>query len=118
MVYTGSDLLGLVAKNNVVINYQAPGKIEIDAYLVALLGAFQASGYWVEYKGDMIQFGGLANQVCGPTGVMDLNGNVIAGYNQLQYYDTRLEHMVPPWFPAVKDTAGRMTYVKVKLSEL
>ena len=117
-VYTGSDLLGLVAKNNVVINYQAPGKIEIDAYLVALLGAFQASGYWVEYKGDMIQFGGLANQVCGPTGVMDLNGNVIAGYNQLQYYDTRLEHMVPPWFPAVKDTAGRMTYVKVKLSEL
>jgi len=116
-IYSGSDLLGLVAKNNVVINYQAAGDIEIDAYLVALLGSFQASGYWVSYKGNMIQFGGLANQICGPTGVMDPFGNVIAGYNQLQYYDTRLEHMVPPWFPVVKDTAGRITYVKVRLTE-
>ncbi|MDP2929861.1 MAG: hypothetical protein Q8O01_07380, partial [Candidatus Omnitrophota bacterium] len=101
-IYAGGDLLGLVARNNIVINFQAPGNIEIDAYLVALLGSFQASGYWVEFKGNMIQFGGLANQICGPTGVMDWSGNVIAGYNQLQYYDTRLEHMVPPWFPAVR----------------
>ncbi|MDP2929772.1 MAG: hypothetical protein Q8O01_06925, partial [Candidatus Omnitrophota bacterium] len=116
-IYAGGDLLGLVARNNVVILFQAAGDIEIDAYIVALLGSFQANGYWIELKGNMIQFGGLANQICGPTGVMDGSGNIIAGYNQLQYYDTRLEHMVPPWFPAVRDTANRITYVKVKLSE-
>ena len=70
----------------------------------------------------MVQFGGLTNQICGPTGMMDWNGHMIAGYNQLQYYDTRLNDktnpITPPWFPPVKDSGGRITYAKIQLNEL
>ena len=114
-----TDLLGLVANTNVTVTQSAPNNLEIDAYIVALNGAFQLENFSTGgFQGDMVQFGGLMNKYCGPTGVMDSHGNIIDGYNQLQYYDTRLQNIMPRWFTAAKDsTNGRILYSKIDLKE-
>ena len=116
---TSTDLLGLVANTDVTVKQNAPSNLEIDAYIVALNGAFQLENFSTGgFKGNMVQFGGLMNKYCGPTGVMDWGGNIIDGYNQLQYYDTRLQNTAPPWFTAAKDSAnGRILYFKIDLKE-
>jgi hypothetical protein len=116
---TSTDLLGLVANTSVTVKQSAPSNLEIDAYIIALNGAFQLENFSTGgYKGDMVQYGGLMNQSCGPTGVIDSHGVIIDGYNQLQYYDKRLQNTAPPWFTAAKDAAnGRILYYKVDLKE-
>ncbi len=115
---TSNDLLGLVANTNVTVTQSAPNDLEIDAYVVALNGAFQLENFSTGgFQGDMVQFGGLMNQYCGPTGVMNAQGVIIDGYNQLQYYDTRLQNTAPPFFKAAKDAANRILYSKIDLKE-
>ncbi len=120
ITYSGDDLLGLVAQNNVIVNDLPKGDLEFDGYIVALRGAFQVQNFLESFKGNMIQFGGLANLLDGPTCLFDPSqaGKIIDGYVTLQYYDSRLQETAPLWFPAVKDAAGRITYVKLKLNEL
>lgn len=113
-----TDFLGLVATSSVTVKDTAPNNLRIDAYVVALDGAFQLQNFSTGgYKGDMIQFGGLMNKYCGPTGVMDSHGNIIDGYNQLQYYDDRLQNTAPPWFTAAKDSSGKILFTKLDLKE-
>ena len=116
---TSTDLLGLVANTNVTVKQNAPSNLEIDAYVVAMGGAFQLENFSTGgYKGDMVQFGGLMNKYCGPTGVINSQGVIVDGYNQLQYYDTRLQNAAPPWFTAARDSAnGRILYFKIDLKE-
>jgi hypothetical protein len=116
---SSTDTLGLVASTNVTIKQTAPDNLEIDAYIVAITGSFQLENFATGgYKGDMVQFGGLMNNTCGPTGVMDSHGNIIDGYNQLQYYDRRLQDAAPPWFTPARDSAnGRILYYKIDLKE-
>jgi hypothetical protein len=115
---SSTDLLGLVANSAVTVKQTAPSNLRIDGYIVALTDAFQLENFSVGgFKGNMIQFGGLMNKYCGPTGVMDWNGNIIDGYNQLQYYDTRFKNTAPPFFTAAKDATNRIVYSKVDLKE-
>ncbi len=115
-----TDLLGLVARNNITVTAaSAPSNLELDAVLVALTGSFQVDQWWVSGKGNMIQYGSLVNNYCGPTGVFDPStGTLYGGYNQLQYYDTRLKTNIPPAFPPATDSTGRSLYVKLSFQEL
>ncbi len=117
---SSTDLLGLVAQNNVtVLAASSPSNLELDAVLVALNGSFQVDQWWVGGKGNMIQFGSLINNYCGPTGVFDpFTGTLWGGYMQLQYYDTRLQTLLPPAFPPAVDSTGRTVYVKLSFKEL
>jgi Tfp pilus assembly protein PilX len=113
-----TDVLGLVAQNNVTIKQNAPANLEVDGYIVSANASFQLENFLnVSNKGDMVQFGGLANYVCGPTGVFNSSGQLIRGYNQIMIYDERLKTMVPPGFPAVTDQFNRLSYAKVSLTE-
>ena len=76
----------------------------MSAVLVAEQGSFQVDNWWT-YMGDsstavMDQFGSLINYVCGVTGEMDMSGNLLGGWNQIQSYDSRLATMSPPGFPS------------------
>ena len=115
-----TDMLGLVSRNDItVLAAAAPAQLELDAVLVALNGAFQVDSWWMTGKGNMIQYGSLVNNYCGPTGVFDPGTGVLSGgYNQLQYFDTRLVTMIPPSFPAASDSTGRTIYVKISFQEL
>ena len=120
------DLLGLVANQNItVIEASAPTQLEIDAVMVALQGSFQVDQYWV-YRGPasgsnaavMDQFGSLINFACGATGEMDMSGNLLGGWNQIQSYDSRLSTYAPPGFPPYVNNQGYAVYNKVSLAEL
>ena len=117
-----TDMLGLVANQNItVIEATAPAQLELSAVLVALNGSFQADNWWT-YKGNattavMDQFGSLINFVCGATGEMDLSGNLLGGWNQIQSYDTRLGTQAPPGFPTYVNNAGDGVYNKISITE-
>ena len=117
---TSTDMLGLVAQNNAIVTNNGPFNIEIDAYIVALSGQFLVNNFWTFLKGDMIQFGGLTSKLPGGlTGIFNpWTGQMVAGYNQLQYFDTRFHEQVPAWFTPLKDTSNRIVYTKLSLTEI
>jgi len=115
-----TDMLGLVANQNItVIEADAPTQLEIEAVMVALQGSFQVDQYGV-YRGNattavMDQFGSLINFECGATGEMDMSGNLLGGWNQIQSYDSRLGGtmaLAPPGFPPYTNNAGNAVYSK------
>jgi Tfp pilus assembly protein PilX len=118
-----TDIVGLVANQNItVIEASAPTQLELSAILVALQGSFQVD-QWSVFRGNaktavMDQFGSLINYVTGPTGEMDMSGNLLGGWNQIQAYDKRLATLAPPGFPPVVDNSGNGVYNKVSITEL
>ena len=115
---TSTDMLGLVALQNVIVTNAAPNNLEVDASIVALSGSFQATDWISRPVGNLIQYGNLINFNSGPTGACDGNGNMVAGYNQLQYYDARFHDTAPPFYTPARDSAnGRVAYLKLSLTE-
>ncbi len=116
---SSTDMLGLVAYNNVYVTDQGPQDIEVDGSITALTGQFQVQNFWTFLKGDLVQYGGLTTKLPGGlTGIFDTStGQVIHGYNQLQYYDERLKDQAPLWYPPVKDSTGRIAYAKLSFKE-
>jgi len=116
---SSTDIVALVTQNNIVVQAAtAPANVEIEAVMVAINGSFQVDNWWVQGKGNMLQYGALINNVCGPTGVFDPStGTLYGGYNQLQYYDPKLKTLIPPWFPPVADLSGRIAYTKINFKE-
>jgi len=114
---SSTDLVALVANQNItVIESSAPAKLEVSGVLEALQGSFQVDQYWV-YRGNatqavMDQYGSLINYVCGATGEMDMSGNLLGGWNQVQTYDTRLSTIAPPGFPPYVNNSGQGVYSK------
>lgn len=116
---SSTDLLALVASQNITVTTSAPNNIQLFAVMVAINGSFNVDQFWSGIRGNMVQYGGLINNVSGPTGVFDpATGVLSAGYMQLQYYDERLKTLIPPWFPPAVDAAGRTVYAKVSFKEL
>ncbi len=120
---SSTDLVGLVANQNItIVEASAPTQLEMSGVLVALQGSFQVDQWWV-YRGNsktavMDQFGSLINNVCGATGEMDMSGNLLGGWNQIQAYDARLATIAPPGFPPYVNNSGNAVYNKVSITEL
>jgi len=114
-----TDVLGLVARNNINVTATGPQNLEIDACLVALTGSFQIPSWYTFAKGNMVQFGGLINRIDGCTGAFDPNtGKIVAGYNQIMDYDVRFQgSLIPPGFLPAQDVNGRTCYSKISLTE-
>ena len=103
-----TDLMAMVSKNNVYIEdlgSSRPKNIEVDGYIVAM-NQFLVQNFWTFAAGNLIQYGGLTTTLPGGlTGLFDPgSGQVIFGYNQLQYFDERLESLAPLWFPPMMDS--------------
>jgi hypothetical protein len=117
-----TDLVALVANQNItIIEASAPTALEMDGVLEAMQGSFQVDQYWV-YRGNattavMDQFGSLINYVCGATGEMDMSGNLLGGWNQIQSYDTRLMTTSPPGFPPTVNAQGYASFSKYQITE-
>ena len=127
--YSGTDVLALVASNNITVSAGASGAnpfgtqgLELDGYLVAINGSFQVDQFdnYVT-KGDMVQFGGMCNKTDGPTGVFYSNGTLASGYNQLCRYDVRFGDtsapIIPDGFIPVRDSSNRIAFKKIKFAE-
>ncbi len=115
---TSTDLLGLVAQNNVIVSSSAPYNLEIDGYIVALNSSFTVENYWSGLKGVLTVFGGITQERRGPVSTFNPATNQkVSGYTKDYNYDERLEDVAPLHFPPARDVDNRVIYRKVKWSE-
>lgn len=113
-----TDILGLVAQNNVYVDSSAPSNIEIDASIVALNTSFGVENYNVGLKGILAIYGGIVQYRRGPIGTFNgATGEKVSGYTKDYIYDERLENVAPLYFPPARDAEGRIVYVRVLYTE-
>ena len=99
-----TDLLGIVAKNNVQIanNLANSSDINVHASIYAEQGGFGAGwSSFTQPNGFINLYGGIQNKTRVQIGVIN-NGN-IWGFNRRYKYDERLMIMAPPGYPGTGD---------------
>ena len=101
-----TDLLGIVAKNNVYVTDNSTNNngINIDAAIYAESGGFGAQNYNTRpYCGYINLVGGITQNSRLPVGVISTNWrgvqSISNGFNKSYNYDNRLRYAVPPNFP-------------------
>lgn len=95
------DLLGIVAKNNVLITNNIPNQndIHIDAAIYAETGGFGAEDYDTRpLSGTIYLLGGVTQHTRQAVGQFN-SGGLTSGFNKNYNYDSRLRHSYPPYFP-------------------
>ena len=96
---TGDDVLGLIAKNNVLVAQWAPCPLDWRAATIA------QTGYWKSSSGSTTcNYGnGSSTFAMTFTGSSATNlGGSMGQFSSRQYnYDTSLSYLDPPWFPTI-----------------
>jgi hypothetical protein len=104
---TGTDVIGLVAGNCVWVyhpvnsggnNLQAGSGITIQAAILALRHSFLVEN-WDQGSpvGTLTVTGGIAQKFRGPVATSS-GGSIVTGYTKYYDYDSRLQHLQPPYF--------------------
>jgi hypothetical protein len=97
-----TDLLGIVANNNVWItdNTANQNNINIDAAIFCQTGGFGAENYSSgSPRGTINLLGGITQHERRAVGTFSYGGNIATGYNKRYYYDNRLMYSSPPSYP-------------------
>lgn len=115
---SSTDIIGLVAQNNVYVDSAAPYDVEINACIVALNTSFGVENYGSGLKGTLSIYGGIIQYRRGPIGTFSAStGDRISGYTKDYVYDTRFQNIAPPYFPVAVDANGMIIYVKTLYTE-
>jgi len=96
-----TDMLGLIAEEDVVIDHNAEHDLEIDASVMALGNNFIYDEWWNgPPKGTLEVLGGIIQKERGPVGTFNgSTGQKQSGYSKDYTYDQRLMNQHPPFFP-------------------
>ncbi len=97
-----TDLLGIVANNNVWITDNSANQhdINIDAAIFCQTGGFGAQNYSSgSPRGTINLLGGITQHERRAVGTFSYGGNIATGYNKRYYYDNRLMYSSPPSYP-------------------
>jgi hypothetical protein len=100
---SSTDLLGIVAQNNVYItdNTNNTSSIHIDAAIYAQSGGFGAQNYSTRANSGYIYLlGGITQNGRLAVGTLNSSGNLTNGFSKSYTYDNRLLVNVPPNFPS------------------
>lgn len=101
-IYQAStDLLGIIAKNEVIITDNEPNQsdITIQASVYAEIGGFGAQNYDSRpISGNINLLGGIIQNIRRAVGTFD-NYGTKTGFNKRYKYDERLMLASPPYFP-------------------
>lgn len=96
----GSSALGLIAQQDVVITYNAPTDLEVDAALVAQNGSAQFFYYSGAVKNSITVFGATMSFGQWTWSWVNGSNNIISGYTHTySNYDNNLLYGPPPSFP-------------------
>ena len=99
-----TDILGLLAGNNVRVMSSAPSNVEIDASIMALNTSFTVQNYSsIALRGNLTVYGGIIQAKRGPVGTFGSNGLRNHGYGKDYHWDPRFSNMSPPYFPTTGD---------------
>jgi Tfp pilus assembly protein PilX len=103
ILYTAKDdssVLGLLAQKDVVVTYNAPTNLEIDAALIAQNGATQFFYYPGNIKNSITVFGSIMTFNQWTWTWVNSSGTVLSGFrNTSDTYDSNLLYSPPPSFP-------------------
>jgi len=93
----GTNSLGLIGQQDVIVTYNSPNNLEIDAALIAQNGAAQRWYYNGNTKNSITIYGSIASN---GTWTWSWNEPVNSGYvNTYTTYDSNLLYAPPPSFP-------------------
>lgn len=96
----GTNSLGLIAQQNVIVTYHADDNLEIDAALIAQNGSAEFFYYPNNIKTTISIFGSIMTFGQWTWTWVDGNNNVLSGYrNTIDTYDSNLLYSPPPSFP-------------------
>jgi len=94
------DILGMVAKNNVVVSKDAPSDLTLHATMMSVSGSFTVENYQSVKKGTLTILGGLLQDTRGPVGTFS-GSKKVSGYEKAYRYDERLLNISPPYYPTI-----------------
>ncbi len=96
----GSDVLGIIAQNDIVVTYHAPDDIEIDAAMISQNGGAQFFYYPYNIKNSINIYGSIMTFDQWTWTWVNSYGTVVSGYrNTYDVYDSNLLYNPPPSFP-------------------
>jgi hypothetical protein len=100
---SSSDMLGIVAENDVIITDNVANKsgIAVQASVFSRSGSFMAENYDKRNAGGTIQLlGGIIQSARGPVGTFSGNPpKLVSGFLKNYMYDSRFLYDAPPFFP-------------------
>ena len=100
-----TDVLGLIAEQDVRISSAGPQNLEIDGAMMTMNTSFYLQNWWVgPPKGTLTVYGGLIQNQRGPVGSFNSQtGQKVSGYSKDYLYDDRLIGSPPPFMPTTGD---------------
>jgi hypothetical protein len=123
---SGTDVLGLIANNNVAVYHPVSGSNNgagslssptVDAAILALNHSFFVQNWATGATlGTLTINGVITQEFRGPVGTFSGTPPVsVSGYNKNYNYDTRLKYLSPPFFLSPTQSAwGRISYSELK----
>ena len=96
----GTNVLGLMAEQNILVPYNSPNNLEIDAAMLAQNGAAKRYYYPGNKKDNLIVYGSVISSGVWTWSWVSNGGQVTSGYSSTSMtYDTNLTYGPPPSFP-------------------
>lgn len=96
----GNHTLGLVAEQNILVPYNSPEDLEIDAAMLAQNGAAKRYYYPGNKRDNLIVYGSVISSGVWTWSWSSGGGVIVSGYvNTSMTYDTNLTYGPPPGFP-------------------
>lgn len=110
----GENVLGLIASENILIPYNSPNDLEIDAAILAQNGAAKRYYYPGDTKDTLSIYGSVITAGSWTWSWVSGGGSVVSGYeNTNSIYDVNLTYNPPPGFP-VGSEYNLITWEEVK----
>ena len=111
---SADDVTGLIAQGNIVIPYEVPDVMTIEAALLSQFGTIHRPYYWNNVKTSLTIFGSQIYYLQGGMKWTNQYGNVVSGFTNTNYlYDGNLRYYPPPGFP-VGDTYDLISWEEVE----
>ena len=94
------DVVGLLCQGDIVVPYEVPDSMEINAALLSQFGKIYRPYYNENLKTSLTVFGSQISYDRGGWKYVDGWGHVVSGFvNTYHYYDANLRFYPPPSFP-------------------
>ena len=97
---SSDDVIGLMSQGDIVVPYEAPNTMEINAAMLSQFGSIYHPMYSGNLRDSLSIFGSQISYEGGGWKYVNGWGHVIAGYeNTYHSYDANLKYYPPPGFP-------------------
>jgi len=95
-----NDVVGLLAQGDIIVPYEVPDNMEINAAILSQFGGIYRPYYYDNLKNSLTIFGSQISYEGGGWKYVNGYGHVISGFvNTIHSYDGNLKYYPPPGFP-------------------